>query len=305
MNASSQRGSRRMLLIGKNGQIGWELKRALAPLGEVVAVGSGELDLSKPAEIRRAVREMRPDLIVNAAAYTAVDAAEEEPELAMAVNGEAPGVLAEEAQRSDAALVHYSTDYVFDGAKGAPYTEDDEPAPINIYGETKLAGERAVRESGAAHLILRTSWVYGLRGKNFLLTVLRLAREREELRIVDDQIGAPTWSREIAEATAQMLGQGKYEAASFLRERGGLYHLTAGGQTSWYSFARAILDLDPDREEQVCESVEPVPTSEYPTPARRTPYSVLCNGKLKCDFGFRLPEWYEQLKSTLGAETVL
>ena len=223
----------RILLTGKNGQVGWELQRTLAPLGEVVVLDRRQLDLSDPDQIRERVREISPDLIVNAAAYTAVDRAEAEPEPAMAVNGTAPGLLAEEAKRIGAAIIHYSTDYVFDGAKTTPYTEEDAPNPLNVYGRTKLAGEQAVQAAGVPHLILRTSWVYGMRGKNFLLTILRLAREREELKIVDDQIGAPTWSRTIAEATAQILTSGAWPVSG----ASGIYHLTASGSTSWYGFA--------------------------------------------------------------------
>src|SRR5512146_587709 len=189
----------RILVTGRNGQVGFELLRSLAGLGEVVAVGRERMDLADPDAIRRTVRETKPDLIVNAAAYTAVDQAESEPELALAINGVAPGILAEESKRLGAVLIHYSTDYVFDGSKGAPYTEDDEPRPLSVYGRTKLAGERAIQAVDVPHLILRTSWVYGARGKNFLLTILRLARERNELSIVDDQIGAPTWCRSLAE----------------------------------------------------------------------------------------------------------
>jgi dTDP-4-dehydrorhamnose reductase len=189
----------RILLTGKNGQVGWELQRTLATLGEVVTLDRQDLDLADPDSIRRVVREHKPNLIVNAAAYTAVDKAEEESDLAMVINGTAPGILAEEAKRLSAAIIHYSTDYVFDGSKNTPYTEEDAPNPLNVYGRTKLAGERAIQAVGAPYLILRTSWVYGMRGKNFLLTILRLARERNEIKVVNDQIGAPTWSRIIAQ----------------------------------------------------------------------------------------------------------
>lgn len=229
--------------------MGWELMRTLSPLGEITAPNSEELDLSEPGGIRAFVREVGPHLVVNAAAYTAVDRAEEEPELAAAINAAAPGVLAEEARRLGAALVHFSTDYVFDGEGTTPYTEEDHPNPINVYGRTKLAGERAVQGAGVPHLILRTSWVYGMRGKNFLLTILRLAREREELEVVHDQVGAPTWSRAIAEVTAQVLSQGAGNFFSLLEQKGGLYNLTAAGETSWYGFAKAIAELDPDRTE--------------------------------------------------------
>jgi len=285
-----------ILLTGKNGQVGWELQRTLAPLGEVVALDRQQLDLSNPAQIRERVREIKPGLIVNAAAYTTVDRAEAEPELAMAVNGTAPGILAEEAKRAGAAIIHYSTDYVFDGSKTTPYTEEDAPNPINVYGRTKLAGEQAIQAVGVPHLILRTSWVYGMRGKNFLLTILRLAREREELTIVDDQIGAPTWSRTIAEATARILSVNPLPLA----DASGIYHMTASGSTTWYGFAEAILALDPNPAEQVCKHLKPILTAEYPTPARRPAYSVLSNAKLKAAFGVVLPSWEQGLKSALS-----
>lgn len=289
----------RILLLGKNGQVGWELRRTLLPLGRVTALGSEDVDLADPGATRAAVRETKPDLIVAAAAYTAVDAAEEEPELAMAVNGTAPGVLAEEAERSGAAIVHYSTDYVFDGGKSEPYTEEDEPSPINVYGETKLAGERAVRDSGAPYLLLRTSWVYGLRGKNFLLSILRLAREREELRIVNDQVGAPTWCRAIAETTAQTLAQSRGDFAGFLRENGGLYHLSAAGQTSWHGFASEILTHQ-EASSLAPTELTPIPTSEYPTPAARPLNSLLSSSRLERTSGLTMPPWEKQLELCLG-----
>jgi len=285
--------SLKIMLTGKNGQIGWELQRTLAPLGEVVALGRQEFDLTRPGQIRERVREIKPDIIVNAAAYTAVDKAEEEPDLAMAVNGTAPGILAEEAKRVNALLIHYSTDYVFDGTKRTPYTEEDEPNPINVYGKTKLAGERAIQEVGVPHLIFRTSWVYGIRGKNFLLTILRLARERKELRVVDDQIGSPTWSRMVAEATAQILARIYSPFAphsSPLTELSGIYHLSAGGQTSWYGFAKAIINYTSHLTPHPLR-VSPIPTNKYPTPARRPSYSVLSNAKLNDAFGIVLTDW--------------
>jgi dTDP-4-dehydrorhamnose reductase len=291
---------RRILLLGKNGQVGWELQRALLPLGAVIALDRRQLDLSDPDRVRAVLRETEPDLIVNAAAYTAVDRAEEEPELAMAVNGVAPGILAEEAERQHAALIHYSTAHVFDGEGTVPYTEKHEPNPPNAYGKTKLAGERAIQNTGVPHLILRTGWVYGMRGKNFLLTILRLARERKELKVVDDQIGTPTWCRAIAEATAQILAQSKGDFADLLGEHGGLYHLTAGGETSWYGFARAIVELDPNRAEQILEGLKPIPTSEYPTPARRPAYLTLENEELNRRFGLKLPDWRTQLELALS-----
>lgn len=297
----SPRAAPVILLTGADGQIGWELRRTLAPLGRVAAVGRAELDLTDPGGIRDAVRALAPRLIVNAAAYTAVDRAEEEPALAHGVNAEAPGVLAEEAARTGALLVHYSTDYVFDGEKRSPYVETDAPAPLNAYGRSKLEGEEAVRASGAHHLILRTSWIYGARGSNFLRTMLRLAREREELRVVSDQTGSPTWSRMVAEATALALGSlpAGGDPLAGAPAVSGTYHLTAAGETSWHGFAERILATDPRREEQRCRSVVPIATAEYPTPARRPARSVLSCDRFADAFGLRLPHWEEQLAMVL------
>lgn len=278
----------KILIIGANGQVGWELQRTLAPLGEIIALGRDGLDLSSADAIRHSMREIAPNLIVNAAAYTAVDKAEEDRELAQLVNGIAPGVMAEEAKLLNAALVHYSTDYVFDGLKGAPYEEIDATQPASVYGKTKLAGEKAITAVGVPHLILRTSWVYGARGKNFMRTMLRLANERDELRVVDDQIGAPTWSRMIAEATSMILAQciHKGAVADVLRDKGGLYHLTAAGQTSWFGFASEIV-----RHTEKPPRMIPITTAEYPLPASRPAYSVMSNAKLACVFDIRLPDW--------------
>ncbi len=289
----------RILLTGKNGQVGYELQRMLAPLGEVVALGREELDLADGSAVREAVLRTKPALVVNAAAYTAVDQAESEPELARRINTDAPAALAEAAEVINATVIHYSTDYVFDGAKAEPYREEDQPNPLGVYGATKLAGERAVAASGVPHVILRTSWVYATRGRNFLLTILRLAAEREQLRIVNDQTGAPTWAGAIAEATAQII-------AGFGRAHGelnGVYHLTASGQTTWYEFAREILESPAARILQprpfIVRDVVPIRTEEYPTPARRPPYSVLSNEKLRRVFGIALPDWHNQLTRAL------
>ena len=276
----------RILLTGRNGQVGWELQKALAPLGELTALGRAELDLRDAGRIREAVRASNADAIVNAAAYTAVDKAESEREAAFAVNATAPGVLAEEAKRSGALLVHYSTDYVFDGAKPAPYVEEDEPNPINVYGASKLAGERAIVGSGCRYLILRTSWVYGPRGANFYLTMLRLARERPELRVVDDQEGAPTSSLAIARATAQLLRPGAH----------GLYHLSAAGRTSWCGFARAILG-----RAGLATPVVAIRTEDYPAPAKRPRNSRLDCSRLRADFGVALAPWEEGLAEVNAA----
>ncbi len=284
-----------ILLTGVTGQVGWELRRTLACLGRVVGLDSRGLDLTDTDAMRRTVAGLRPRLIVNPAAYTAVDKAEIEPERAHAINAVAPGILAEAARDCGAILVHYSTDYVFDGSKDAPYLEEDAPNPLNVYGASKLAGEEAIRASGVRHLILRTSWVYGTRGHNFLRTMQRLMGERPELRIVDDQIGAPTWSRLIAEATAQILAQCLSPARGADRpEPWGTYHLTCGGATSWHGFASAIAALGGYRTR-----ITPIPSADYPTPARRPANSRLDNGKLTRVFGLRLPDWLEALKLCL------
>ena len=278
----------KILLTGKNGQVGWELERSLQPLGQVFAFDRTGLDLANPDSIRAAIREIKPDLIVNPAAYTAVDKAESEPDLAMAVNGVAPGIMGEEAKRLGAALIHYSTDYVFDGTKTAPYTEDDVPNPINVYGKTKLAGERAIQAIGVQHLIFRTSWVYGLRGKNFLRTILRLAGERDELRVVDDQIGAPTWSRLIAEATASVLAR---IPSKDIKYCSGIYHLTASGHTSWYGFTQAIFERRGVDTSQRSVVLHPIHTSEYPLPAIRPKNSLVSMQKLTKTFNLTMPTW--------------
>lgn len=288
-----------ILIIGKQGQVAWELQRTLAPLGQIAVLGSQDLDLSDPDQIQAQVRRVQPQIIVNAAAYTAVDKAESEAELCMAINGTAPGILAELARQSQALLVHYSTDYVFDGTKTSPYLETDSPNPLGVYGATKLAGEQAIAQVDCAHLILRTTWVYGDRGKNFLLTILRLARERAELKIVADQLGAPTWSRAIAEATAQILVQRQQDDWAV----SGLYHLSASGITSWYGFAREIIAqyqaLYPEQALMV-ERILPISTSEYPTPAQRPANSVLDNSKLLATFGLQLPDWPNSLTQVLS-----
>jgi len=283
----------KILLTGCNGQVGWELQRTLATLGEVSAVGSSVLDLADADAIRQVVDGIRPQVIVNPAAYTAVDKAETESGRAMAINGVAPGVLAEEAKRVGALLVHYSTDYVFDGSGATPWKEDDTPGPLNIYGATKLAGEQAIAAVGGRHLIFRTSWVYGQRGGNFLLTMCRLFRERPELKIVADQIGAPTWSRCLAEATAQILAQVLSPSRGADKpEPWGVYHMTNAGETSWHGFAEAILALDPPATPP---RLIPIASREYPTPARRPLNSRLDNGKLARAFGICLPDWREAL----------
>lgn len=286
----------RILVTGAGGQVGSALRPALAPLGEVVALDRSQLDLAQPDALRARVRELAPQAIVNAAAYTAVDRAESESELARAINAVAPGVLAEEALRLGAVLVHYSTDYVFDGTKPSPYVEDDPARPLSVYGRTKLEGERAIGASGCRHLTLRTSWVFGARGHNFLLTMLRLARERRALRIVSDQIGAPTWCRDIAAATARLLDGGHAAPGA-----DGLYHLTASGATSWFGFAQAIF-ASPEMARLGIEppALEAIPTSAYPTAARRPANSRLDCARLAHRTGIRMPAWEAGLAGALA-----
>jgi dTDP-4-dehydrorhamnose reductase len=302
----------RILLIGSNGQVGTELASLLPSLGELVALNRQELDLTKPTDIRRTIQEVRPQWIVNAAAYTSVDQAETDAFTAQAVNEHAPAVIAEEAKQIGAALVHYSTDYVFDGSKKSPYGETDVPNPINVYGKTKLGGERAIQASGALHLIFRTEWVYATQGRNFLLTILRLATQKQELRIVADQIGSPATSQEIAAATVKIISQllDREEGVRSLATTGGIYHMTAEGETSWYEFAKAILEEVSSSTQSIpwvnaatkgmpllTERIIPITTAEYPTPARRPAYSVLSTKRICDRFSVRLPPWREQLHS--------
>jgi dTDP-4-dehydrorhamnose reductase len=288
----------KILLFGKNGQVGWELNRSLLPLGEVIALGRKEADFSNPESLRNIVREIKPDVIVNAVAYTAVDKAEAEEELAAIINSEAPGILAEEALRINALLIHYSTDYVFDGTKEGPYVESDEPNPINAYGRTKLAGEQEIQSSGCDYLILRTTWVYASRGSNFLRTILRLANERMELRIVSDQYGAPTWARNIADITGHVLVGVQQERHSG-RFKSGIYHLCASGKSTWYDFADAIIEqakiLDTTKS-IVTEKVLPITTEEYPLPASRPKNSQMDSSLLAARFGLTMPKWRSAMK---------
>jgi dTDP-4-dehydrorhamnose reductase len=279
-----------ILLTGAGGQLGFELARALAPWGELVAADRARLDLGDPDAIVAAMRGAKPDLVVNAGAYTAVDRAESEASLAFDVNARAPGILAEEAKRLGAVLVHYSTDYVFDGRSRTPYAEDAPTGPQNVYGASKLEGEHAVAASGAHAVVFRTSWVYALRGRNFLLTIRRLAAEREELAVVADQIGVPNSARSLAEATMRVFDAGLPRLA----ERSGLYHLSATGQASWYDFARAIVGG------ATRPRVVPITTGQYPTPARRPAFGVLATAKFEATFGFGLPDWRDVLRKTLA-----
>lgn len=291
----------RILILGKDGQLGRELCHTLAPLGSITSAGRQQLDLSDTGAIRGYLQQAQPDWIVNAAAYTAVDKAEEERDMAFRINALAPQVLAEEAGRLGARLVHYSTDYVFDGKKKTPYTEQDQTCPLNVYGASKLEGEKAIAASGADYLIFRTSWVYSAQGKNFFLTMLRLEAQRSEISVVQDQIGAPTWSRSIAEATAQVLRffQNPMEKGR-VGSLGGIYNMTAGGSTSWFEFARTIMaELAPS------VSVAPISSSDYKTAACRPKYSVLSGAKLKATFGVALPQWDDALRQMIRASGIL
>jgi dTDP-4-dehydrorhamnose reductase len=296
----------KILIFGGSGQVGWELRHKLACLGQISAVEYPKVDFSQPDSIRETIRASEPAVILNAAAYTTVDKAESEPEFAMAINGTAPGVIAEEAKRLGCILVHYSTDYVFDGTKPCPYLETDTPNPLSVYGKTKLAGDEAIQAVGCEALILRTSWVYGARGNNFLLTMLRLAAEHSELRIVDDQRGAPTSSECIAQATADILAQILPPAKGGLEGRSGIYNLTNAGETTWFGFARAFLANWCEVNGTSAPKLVPIETSEFPRPARRPANSRLSCRRLEESFGVRMPAWEEALSlvlETLRRET--
>ena len=318
----------KILLIGSNGQVGWELARTLLPLGEVVALNREQANFTDLKTLRATVQTICPDVIVNAAAYTAVDKAESERDLAFLINAEAVDVLAEEAKKLNALLIHYSTDYVFDGTKDAPYFENDATNPLNVYGESKLAGELAIQASGADYLILRTTWVFAARGNNFVKSILRLAAERDELNIVADQIGAPTWARLIAESTAHILRQAQQECAAKTFESG-IFNLTSEGETSWHGFAEKIVELkhippaplqrgeanknslapfEGDgaiargvcfKDEEIRCVINPIPTLDYPTPAKRPANSRLSTKRLTQRFGLTMPTWETTLKLCL------
>lgn len=290
------------MLIGASGQLGTELARVLPELGEVVTPTRQVAPLDNPEALRHSIRRVQPALIVNAAAYTAVDRAEEERDVAIAANGIAPGVIAEECATLGSPLIHYSTDYVFDGASTSPYTERTPTHPLNVYGETKLAGEFAIAATGAPHLVFRTSWLYGAGGHNFLRTMLRLARERPEIRVVSDQTGSPTTTSAVAQATMRILAMCRQSEGFALPPHvSGTYHMSAAGDATWYNFATAILAADPHRAEQRCRSVVPISTAEYPTPARRPRYSVLDNTRLATTFGVTLAPWQSQLVDVMRA----
>jgi dTDP-4-dehydrorhamnose reductase len=288
---------RRILLFGGSGQVGTELRRTLEPLGDVIAPPRADADFERPVTLLPLVAASRPALIVNAAAYTAVEDAEDDEARCHAVNADAPGVLARAAAEHGAVFVHYSTDYVFDGTKGEPYVEEDAPSPLNAYGWTKLAGEQAVAAAGGESIVLRTSWVYAAHGRNFVRTIARAARERAELRVVDDQHGAPTWARDIADATAQLCATalGRRHATEW-----GVYHLTAAGSTTWYGFARAIVEELSRYDDTQLARVVPVTSAEFPQRARRAANSRLCCARLRRTFGLELRDWHQSLRDMLA-----
>lgn len=283
------------LLLGKFGQLGWELRRTLAPFGEVQALDYPEINLMQFEGIQEILQQAVPEVIINATAYTAVDRAEQEDETAYTINSQGPRRLAEWASANNSVLIHYSTDYVFDGKKGSPYTEQDQPNPLGVYGKSKLAGEEAIEAVDCAYLIFRTSWVYSLRRDSFVTKVLTWARHQPELRIVDDQVSNPTWCRMLAEATAMVLAKAGKNPHGWIYERRGVYHLAGSGFTSRLEWAREILRLDPHPGEQTTTAVQPAKTSDYPTPAQRPLFSALDCGKFSEAFLFQLPEWQEAL----------
>ncbi len=292
----------KILLLGNTGQVGWELQRTLAPLGEVIGLDYPEIDLTQTQSIQHLFKEHLPQLVVNATAYTAVDRAESEPEIALAVNGQAPGILAEEAQRIKAALIHYSTDYVFDGRKGSTYVETDATNPLGVYGSSKLAGEQAITQVGGAYLILRTSWVYSLRRPSFVTKVLGWSRQQPVLRMVTDQVANPTSARMLSEVTAQLLARSLPAAFDWLKEHRGIYHLAGSGIASRMEWAQAILRNDPQPQEQRVQRVEPALTADFPTPAQRPLFSALNCELFQQTFGLNLPDWQTALQLSMAVD---
>ena len=291
-----------ILQIGTKGQVGWELLRTCAPLGNLVALDYPDVDLSDSDGLRKLVNEVKPQIIINAAAYTNVDKAESEIALSRAINATGPAVLAEEAKKLKAVLVHYSTDYVFDGSKGSPYLENDPTNPLNVYGQTKLEGEQAIEASGCVNLSLRTSWVYSMRQGGFVTKVLHWARQQEVMRVVDDQISSPTSARMLAEISALILAQGREDVYGYLQEKSGMYHCTDGGACSRYEWAKAILELDPKKEEQIVQHLEAAKSSDFPVPANRPMISVLSCDKLTENFGIKQADWKKSLQLVMDAE---
>lgn len=288
-----------ILLLGNTGQLGWELERALQQLGQLWAMDHPRIDMTDPGSIRRIVQECRPGLIVNATAYTDVDRAENELAQAQAVNAVGPGVLAEAAREMKAVLIHYSTDYVFDGCKGSPYLETDPAAPLNVYGRSKLEGEHAIQSVGCVHLILRTAWVYSLRRSSFVTKVLGWARTRENLRVVNDQVSNPTWARALAGVTARLVAKADGDLLSWLGANQGIYHLAGAGYTSRYDWAQAILALDPRQEGQKVVQLSPARSADFPTPAERPLFSALDCRKFEAVFGLQLPSWQAALRMAM------
>lgn len=290
----------KLLLFGKTGQVGWELHRTLIVLGELIAIDYPEVDFSRPEILYEIIRHIKPDIIINASAYTAVDRAEEEQELAYKINAVAPRIMAEAAKKNQAALIHFSTDYVYDGEKGAPYTEEDTPNPINVYGATKLEGDRAIQDLNGNYLILRTSWVYSLRRDSFVTKVLKWARTNPELRIVADQIGSPTWARALAEMVTLLIAKGGKDPISMIAGRAGVYHLAGNGSTSRFEWTQAILETDPHKEEQIVQRLIETTTNEFPTPAKRPLYTALNCERFGRAFDLHLPDWKTSLSLAMG-----
>jgi len=290
----------RILLLGNTGQLGWELHRSLAALGWVTALDQPVLDLTRPEALRELIRAQRPNLLVNATAYTAVDQAESEPEIARRINTDAPGVMAEEAHRLGAAFIHYSTDFVFNGQIDRPYTETDTPDPLSVYGLTKLDGEEAVRAAGGAYVILRTSWVYSLRRRSFTTQVMEWARNRQIIRIASDQVGSPTWCRMLAETTALLIASLGGAPLDSLGDHAGVYHLAGSGAATRFEWAQLVLALDPRPEEHVVREVQPASESEFPAPARRPRYSALDCERFQATFGLQLPDWRDALRLAMA-----
>ena len=288
-----------ILLFGGTGQVGWELQRTLAPLGNVCSLTKNDLNLADTPGIRDIIRQHTPDVIINAAAYTEVDKAESENERAFAINTQAPGIIAEEAGKHKSVLIHYSTDYIFDGASAKPYTEDDTPNPINYYGISKLRGEQEIQKTNGAYLILRTSWVYSLRRNSFVTKILRWARSNRELKIVIDQTGSPTWCRQLAEVTAQILVMGRNDIYNWFQDKTGIYHIGGTGEATRYDFAKAILKYDPQKDEQLCKTIQPAYSEEFPTVAQRPEFSVLNCSHFLSTFGISLPPWKDALRLAL------
>jgi len=288
-----------ILLLGNRGQLGWELNRTLMTLGDMSALDYPEIDLSQPENVVKIIADLRPEIIINATAYTAVDRAESEPELAAAINHRAPAILAEQAHENGLVYIHYSTDYVFDGSKNTPYTEMDVPNPLNVYGRSKLAGERAISKIGGAYLILRTSWVYSLRRESFVTKVLRWSREHKVLRIVSDQVSNPTWARALAEISAQLLAKGDQDLSGWVTEHRGIYHLAGSGHASRLEWAEAILLHDHSKEEQIAEKITPAKTAEFPSAAQRPLFTALDCSKFKKTFDLNLPNWEYTLQMAL------